>query len=217
MATTSSDTADSADAAGSHATESSTAVAGGMTIPTSQLSANLFGAAKQQTAPEGNATIPTSRLSASMFGTATEQGPGPATSSTPDLKRKATDPELKIITIDSPYDLTLIVGTPDSLGGQAAFQVNKGSLRHASDIWEKMLTGAWAEKSQSEIAFPDDVPWAFVQVLHMAHLKMDKLSATMNLAEMSALAVIADKYNLVKLVRMVVDSKGWLAGVCYSV
>jgi hypothetical protein len=192
MATTSSDTADSADAAGSHATESSTAVAGGTTIPTSQ-------------------------LSASMFGTATEQGPGPATSSTPDLKRKATDPELKIITIDSHYDLTLIVGTPDSLGGQAAFQVNKGSLRHASDIWEKMLTGAWAEKSQSEIAFPDDVPWAFVQVLHMAHLKMDKLSATMNLADMSALAVIADKYNLVKLVRMVVDSKGWLAGVRYSV
>lgn len=51
----------------------------------------------------------------------------------------------------------------------------------------------------------------------MAHMKMDKLSTTMNLAEMSALAVITDKYNLVKLVRMVVDLKGSLAGVRYSV
>jgi hypothetical protein len=66
-----------------------------------------------------------------------------ATPSSPGVKRKATDPNLKVVTIDPFYDLTLIVGSPGSFEPQTAFQVNKGTLRHASEVWTKMLTGPW--------------------------------------------------------------------------
>ena len=138
------------------------------------------------------------------------------TATTPDLKRKITDPNVKIFTVDPFYDLTLIVGTPGRINGQAAFRVNKGSLRHASDIWTKMLTGAWAESNQSEIRFPDDTPWAFAQILRIAHLQLDQLPVILNLSELNALAVLTDKYNLVKLIRVALDSKQWLSNVRWS-
>ncbi|KAH6618981.1 hypothetical protein C7974DRAFT_292767, partial [Boeremia exigua] len=127
-----------------------------------------------------------------------------------DRKRKATEPELTVTTIDPFYDLTLIIGAPGSSHGQAAFRVNKGTLRHASEIWTKMLTGAWAESKQSEIEFPDDSPWAFELVLRVAHLQMDALPAVLDLAQMEELARLTDKYNLGKLVEVALASKQWL-------
>ncbi|KAF9698177.1 hypothetical protein EKO04_003371 [Ascochyta lentis] len=126
------------------------------------------------------------------------------------LKRKMTDPTLKVVTVDPFYDLTLIVGTPGRTNGQVAFRVNKGSLRHASDIWTKMLTGVWAESKQTEIEFPDDNPQAFHVVLLIAHLQIGALPAQLGLVDMMNLAILTDKYNLVKLIRVALGSKHWL-------
>ena len=84
-------------------------------------------------------------------------------------KRKITDPDLKIVTIDRKYDLTLIVGSPEHVGGQKAYQVNKGVFRHASKAWDAMMSGNWAESNMSEIAFPEDSSYAFHIVLRIAH------------------------------------------------
>ena len=130
-----------------------------------------------------------------------------AAATAPNLKRKSTDPNIKIVNLDPHYDLTLIVGTTERSSGQIAFQVNKGSLRLASDIWTRMLSGPWAEKDRSEIRFPDDCPWAFLQVLRTAHLQIAQLPAAVSLAEMTALAVLTDKYNLVNLMKVALNCR----------
>lgn len=157
---------------------------------------------------DNNAPLTPSPL-ATLIEKATKAEPKSASS----LKRKATDPSLKIITIDPYYDLTLIVGEPHKRGGQTAFQVNKGSLRHASDVWTKMLNGDWAESNQSEIRFPDDHPWPFEQALRIAHLQIAQLPANLSIAQTSSLAVMTDKYNLKKIMRIALDSKHWFADI----
>lgn len=136
----------------------------------------------------------------------------PATTPSPGLKRKATDPNLKVVTIDPFYDFTLIVGSSGSFEPQTAFQVNKGTLRHASEVWTKMLTGPWNAglKNQSEIELLDDSPWAFEIVLRIAHLQTDKLPVALTLAEMKSLAVLTDKYDLAKVMHMPIEHKDWI-------
>lgn len=135
-----------------------------------------------------------------------------AAAAAPDLKRKITDPNLEIVTIDPFYDLTVIVGTPSPIEKQVAFRVNKGSMRHASDVWRKMLTGPWAENRspEPEITFPEDSPWAFEQILRIAHWQAESVSSSFNVTEMKALAVLTDKYDLAGLMKMPTESKGWL-------
>jgi hypothetical protein len=128
------------------------------------------------------------------------------------VKRKATDPNLKVVTIDPFYDLTLIVGSPGSFEPQTAFQVNKGTLHHASEVWTKMLTGPWYAglKNQSEIELLEDSPWAFEIVLRVAHLQTDKLPFALTLAQMKSLAALTDEYDLAKVMHMPIDSKDWI-------
>ncbi len=128
----------------------------------------------------------------------------------PDLESKITDPTLRIITVDPHYDLTLIVGSPGRINGQVAFRVNKGSLRHASNTWTKILNGPWADGNQAEIKLPDDCAWAFHQALRIAHLQIDTLPNGISLEGMRELAVLTDKYDLVKLMRVALASKQWL-------
>lgn len=92
-----------------------------------------------------------------------------AAANAPILKRRTTDPNLDIITFPSFCGLTLIVGTPYQRNGQVAFRVNKGSLRNASAVSTKLLTGAWAERDQSEVRLPDDDPRTMGHVLNIAH------------------------------------------------
>lgn len=123
-------------------------------------------------------------------------------------KRNTTDPE--IITLDSHYDLTIIVGTPKHKNGQKAFRVNKGSMRHASDVWTKMLTGEWVESKTTEIEFPDDSWKPFHMVLKIAHLQFDELPDSLPFEDLQQLATLTDKYNLAKAVRVAVDRGRWL-------
>jgi hypothetical protein len=142
----------------------------------------------------------------------------PAATPSPDLKRKVTDPNLKIITIDPIYDLTLIVGSPGGPEEQTAFQVNKGTLRHASEVWNKSLTGPWGarHKNQSEIEFLDDSPWAFEQVLRIVHWQISKLPLKLTITELKSLATLTDKYDLGSPMKMALDSSRWLHPVRYD-
>ncbi|KAF3008922.1 hypothetical protein E8E13_011295 [Curvularia kusanoi] len=138
---------------------------------------------------------------------------GKAVALSPATKRKTTDPNLKTVVIDPMYDLTVIVGTPDATDGQIAFRVNRGSLRHASDVWNKMLTGPWSEniKDQSEVEFPDDSAWAFEQVLYIAHLQEHKVPQPqeIDLSKLLSLAVLVDKYDLARVMRTAWREKDW--------
>ncbi|KAF2131042.1 hypothetical protein P153DRAFT_430299 [Dothidotthia symphoricarpi CBS 119687] len=125
-------------------------------------------------------------------------------------KRKATDPNLKIITIDELYDVTLIVGTPDHPNGQMAFRINKGSLRNATKVWAKMLSGDWAESDMSEIPFTDDSCFAFQIVLQIAHLQFHELPTSLTLQKLMDVATLADKYELARILRPVTETKKWL-------
>lgn len=126
------------------------------------------------------------------------------------LKRKVTDPNLEIITIDPYYDLTLIVGTPKKAQGQKAFRVNRGSMRNVSDIWTKMLAGDWAERNKSEIELPDDDWRALLLVVRMAHLQFNLLPEVLGMRNLAALAVLTDKYNLTEVVQTMLKVKNWL-------
>jgi hypothetical protein len=133
-----------------------------------------------------------------------------ASSPAASVKRKRNGPNLEAITLDPHYDLVVIVGTPAHPDGQNAFRVNKGSMRHVSDIWMKMLTGDWAESKQSEIEFPDDWWWPFDIVLRIAHLQVAGLPELVLFEDLQELAKLTDKYNLTKAVRMGLDLKQWL-------
>jgi hypothetical protein len=126
------------------------------------------------------------------------------------LKRKMTDPNLEVITIDPMYDLTLIVGTPKHPKGQKAFQINKGSFRNVSAVWSKMLNGNWSESTQSEIEFPEDSCDAFLIVLRIAHFQMSKLPEQLSTEELVDLATLMDKYSLEDAVRVSLKMKKWM-------
>ncbi|KAL6710838.1 hypothetical protein ACN47E_007895 [Coniothyrium glycines] len=143
----------------------------------------------------------------SLFGSGTLTPPATPAK---DLKRKATDPNLEIVTIDALYDLTLIVGTPEHIRGQKAFRVSKSSVRHASTVWSSMLNGQWAESDMSEIGFPDDSCDAFQLVLQIAHWQFETLPKTMSRPDLLEMAVLGDKYDLEKILHAAAQAKGWI-------
>jgi len=127
-----------------------------------------------------------------------------------DLKRKVTDPNLEIVTMDPMYDFTLIVGRPEQPGGQKAFRVNQGCLRNASKAWRKKLSDEWRQSSASEVQLPDDSPFAFQVVLHLCHLQFDKLPFSLHQNELVEIAKLGNKYGLEPLLRVADRLKRWL-------
>jgi hypothetical protein len=134
----------------------------------------------------------------------------PETASTLSVKRKLTDANLETITIDQYYDLALIVGTPDHPDGQKAFRVNRGSMRYVSHVWTNMLEGDWAERKRSEIELPDDPCRAFEIVLYTAHWNFPMLPPALNVRELAELAVLTDRYDLIRVMHIALEVKEWL-------
>jgi hypothetical protein len=126
------------------------------------------------------------------------------------LKRKLTDQNLEIVTIDQYYDLTLIIGNPGHIDGQKAFQINRGSMRRVSDVWSNMLEGNWAERKESEIDLPDDSCRAVELVLRIAHWEFHMLPFSLTVQELAELAVLTDKYNLKSVVGIALKLTEWL-------
>lgn len=135
----------------------------------------------------------------------------PSVNEKKELKRKFTDPNLQVITIDTSHDLTLIVGSSEHVRGQKAFQVSKSSFRHASKIWKNMLDGGWAEGEMWEIRLPEDSCFAIELVLRIAHLQLDTLPAKLTQEELTELAILSDKYDLKHLLYMLAKYKRWIS------
>lgn len=52
-----------------------------------------------------------------------------------------------------------------------------------------------------EVAFPDDDPDALLVLLNIAHLNFDKLPETMDFERLLNIAVLCDKYDMVRIIR----------------
>lgn len=83
-------------------------------------------------------------------------------------------------------------------------------MRHVSDVWTQMLApGAWAESKQAEVEMPDDSCKAMLLVLRIAHFQFGQPPNEMSLEDLGALATLTDKYDLVKIVRVILELKKW--------
>jgi hypothetical protein len=165
------------------------------------------GGSKQTVASTPTTNIATPTGVTSLFGSSP---PKDVAAPSKNLKRKANDPKLQVVCIDTMHDLCLIVGTPDSPGGQKAFQVNEASIWHASSVWSTMLSGNWAESGMPEIFFPDDSCYAFEIVLRIVHLQFSELPASLTRVQLIDIAKLADKYNIGQVFPAVVEFKKWL-------
>ncbi|KAF1916941.1 hypothetical protein BDU57DRAFT_498082 [Ampelomyces quisqualis] len=126
------------------------------------------------------------------------------------LERKATDTLLETITVDSMYNLTVGVGTPEHPNGQKAFQINKGSFRNVSPVCAKVLSGKWKESNFSKIDFPEDNCNAFLIMPQIAHFQFHQLPANLSVSGLVELALLTDKYELSNEVCIGLDMKKWL-------
>ncbi|KAI1343205.1 hypothetical protein F5Y15DRAFT_227802 [Xylariaceae sp. FL0016] len=98
-------------------------------------------------------------------------------------------------------DLTILVGDGDT---RQSFLVCAKSLARASDVWEKMLFGQFAEsqaqvQSRGElwtVSFPADDPAAFRLLMHIIHDFFNDVPSRLSLDELLAVTVLTDKYNL---------------------
>lgn len=116
----------------------------------------------------------------------------------------------EIIILDKSYDRTLIIGDPENASEQKIIRVNSGVMKLASPVWNAMLSSPFAERTMSEIPFPDDSPQAFLIILQIAHFYFSDLPEKISQEEFRDLAVLCDKYDTVRLAKPFVLSQGWL-------
>ena len=90
--------------------------------------------------------------------------------------------------------------------------VSKLAIALASPVWKAMFERQqWAESTADEIPFPEDDIEAMLIVLRIAHLRFQELPGKhgLSLQAMLNLAVVCDKYDLVKVVRPFLDLHRW--------
>lgn len=105
-------------------------------------------------------------------------------------------------------DLTLIIGEK-----KQRYVVCRRTITNLCDAWQKMFTN-WSEATKPETEWPEDDPNAILIILQIAHLKFDELPETLPPKELNNLAIVCDKYDLVRVVRPFVGGwiQPWLAG-----
>ena len=106
-------------------------------------------------------------------------------------------------------DVRLVVGKAGGI--QQPIQASKTVMSLASPVWKAMFSRVWAEHEASEIPLPDDDIEATLLVLRIAHLQFQDLpkKSKLTLSRLLDLAVICDKYDLVRLVHPFLDLNQW--------
>jgi hypothetical protein len=106
-------------------------------------------------------------------------------------------------------DVILVMGSGSV--SQRRVRVSKTAMILASPVWKAMFERHWKENESTEIPLPDDDIEAILLVLRIAHLRFHELPRTggLTIAALLKLAVVCDKYDLVKLVRPFLDLYGW--------
>jgi hypothetical protein len=110
-------------------------------------------------------------------------------------------------------DAILIIGSDTA--SQQPVLVSKTAMIMASPVWKAMFERHWKENESTEIPLPDDDVEAMLLVLRIAHLRFHELPRTFGLSmdALLKLAVVCDKYDLVKLVRPFLNLHNWAS--CY--
>jgi hypothetical protein len=140
-----------------------------------------------------------------------------AMATTPDtLPYRSTNLQRTIVLHDK-GDAILLVGPGDS---PQPILVSKTAMSMASPVWKAMFDRQrWTESSATEIPFPDDDVDAMLIVLRIAHLRFSDLPSEkpFKLRDLLQLAVLCDKYDVVKLVRPFLDLHHWTRGLIPNV
>ncbi len=112
-------------------------------------------------------------------------------------------------------DVTLLLGAAED---QKTVRVSAATLQLASPVWKAMLGGQWVESEASEIPLPDDDVEAMLLVLRIAHLRFYEIPKKNGLSfeSLLRLAVVCDKYDLVRLVRPFLDLHCWAQPYAFS-
>jgi hypothetical protein len=100
--------------------------------------------------------------------------------------------------------VTLIIGKePENFfeRGQLTITVSRTVLCNISPVFKAMLTGRFKETNASEIALPDDDPYALGTLLAIAHNKVKHEAACFDRWTLYGVAVICDKFDCVGMVR----------------
>ncbi|KAF1829917.1 hypothetical protein BDW02DRAFT_535226 [Decorospora gaudefroyi] len=106
-------------------------------------------------------------------------------------------------------DATLILG--DDADTRQPVLVSKTAMCLASSVWKAMFEPHWRENEATEIPLPDDDIEATLIALRIAHLRFHELPKEhgLTIETLHALAMVCDKYDLVRLVRPFLDLHEW--------
>ncbi len=125
-------------------------------------------------------------------------------------------PEKTVKAVDPDGDLILHVGA--KLVGEdaaASFKVCAAALRRASAVWKNMLFGPWIESKPAEgewtVDLPEDNPESLGVLLAILHGTFCDVPGAVSLDFLCGILVVADKYDLIHLVRPFVDR--WVGAV----
>ena len=136
--------------------------------------------------------------------------PGEASAFSAGPKAEEEAPSLlPTIVLHDSGDVILRVGT--EAGMRQPVLVSKMVMVQASPVWKAMFERHWKESDATEIPLPDDDIEAILLVLRIAHLRFKEIPQRHNLTidALLNLAVVCDKYDLVKLVQPFLDLHGW--------
>jgi hypothetical protein len=121
-----------------------------------------------------------------------------------------------IIILHHAGDVTLLIGTGTK---QQSVRVSTISLRLASPVWKAIFERHWVESEASEITLPEDNVEAMLLVLRIAHLRFKELPAKngLSLQALLDLAIVCDRYDVVSIVRPVLELYDWTIPYEFSV
>lgn len=112
-------------------------------------------------------------------------------------------------------DRTLIVGGGTWMRGQKVeFGVCSLVLKLGSPIWKNTFGGDDLCNNKKVVEMPDDNPDAWLIVLRIAHFQSHELPTELKPSLLYELAVLAEKYDLVRVVAPYVKDKEWIS--CYN-
>jgi hypothetical protein len=85
------------------------------------------------------------------------------------------------------------------------FRVNTLVLSALSPVFNKMLNGPFYDSRASEITFTEDDPQALMILFAVTHHKSDFLPKDIPMTVLHQLAVLADKYDVVRVLKQTVE------------
>jgi len=123
-------------------------------------------------------------------------------------------PAPSVILFDPEGDLRLRVGAKAFLDSSSPceYRVCSAALRRTSTVWKSMLFGPWTETKPAQgdwiVELPEDKPWPTEILLAIIHGSFETVPRNPSLSGLHDILVVADKYDLIHVIRPWVDS--WL-------